>query len=152
MIHAIVHTQGVVLGRTYMPLELAYWDITNFRAHFIITSPINYYKMRRLYPHSRPDVMMITDGGTPYSEVLRFLRNRYLYLQQILAPRIVFGYKGESFQPQVLRDAGIPDRVNLEVYGVPPLKHENANGACPWHKGNRSKCALVALDRILWNR
>lgn len=146
MVHAIVHTQGVVLGRTYLPLELAYYDFLGDRAHFHILSPLNYSKIKRLYPHARPDVIVITEGGTPYSEVLAYLKMRYKYLSTH-TPHVVFGYKGACYQPQVLRDAGIPHTVNLETLGVPPL--QKSYEACRWHKGSPSKCAVAALDQIL---
>lgn len=146
MIHALVHTQGVVLGRTYLPLELAYQDVLGVRAHFHIVSPLNYSKMRRLYPHARPDVTVVTEGGTPYSEVLAFLKMRFRYLSSHF-PHVMFGYKGECYQPQVLNDAGIPHKVNIETFGVPTL--QKTLNSCRWHKGSPSKCAVAALDQML---
>lgn len=143
MISAIVHTQGVVLKSSYVPLELAYIDVLGVQAHFHINSPIPYSAMRKFYPNARPDVIVITDGGTPYSQVLEFLKNRFQFLST-LHPDTVFGYKGASFQPQVLRDAGIASIVNLEEFGVPPLSR---SFSCPWHR--RGKCAVAALDHIL---
>lgn len=143
MISAIIHTQGVVLKSTYVPLELAYVDVLGVKAHFHINSPIPYSAMRKFYPNARPDVIVITGEGTPYSQVLEFLRNRFMYLMT-LHPNTVFGYKGGSFQPQVLRDAGITSIVNLEKFGVPPITR---SFLCPWHK--RGKCAVAALDHIL---
>lgn len=146
MVHALVHTQGVVLGQTYLPLELAYQDILGVRAHFHIVSPLNYSKMRRHFPDARPDVIVITQGGTPYSEVLAFLRLRFKYLSSLI-PHVVFGYKGACYQPQVLKDAGIPHTINIEVFGVPAL--QKTHEACRWHKGSPSKCAVAALDQML---
>lgn len=143
---ALVHTQGVVLGKTYIPLELAYRDVLGESAHFLITSPLNYSKMKRLYPHARPDVLVTT--GVPYSRVLDYLKLRYQILSATF-PSVIFGYKGESYQPRVLLDAGIPNRVNVERYGVPTLQTTTNNGTCRWHKGNRHKCALAALEQIL---
>lgn len=146
--HALVHTQGVVLGNTYLPLELAYRDVLGGSAHFLITSPLNYSKMKRLYPHARPDVLVTTVQGIPYSEVLHFLKLRFQILSSTFpSTPILFGYKGNSYQPQVLVDAGIPNRVNVERFGVPAL--QVTNHICRWHKGNRRKCALVALEQIL---
>lgn len=147
MIHALVHSQGVVLGSTYYALELAYEDVTGTRAHFHITSPLGYYKMRRCYPHARPDVLVIAKGGTPYSKVLDFLKRRFRYLRDCWGEAVVFGYKGESYQPQVLRDAGISRIINVEKLGVPALRI--TDNACSWHKRTLSKCALVALNQIL---
>lgn len=148
MMHALVHTQGVVLGKTYIPLELAYMDILGERAHFLITSPLNYSKMKRLYPNARPDVLVTTVEGTAYSEVLNYLKLRFQILSDIFpSTPILFGYKGHSYQPRVLLDAGIPNRVNVERFGVPALKV--TDNICRWHKGNHRKCALAALEQIL---
>lgn len=144
MIHAVVHTQGVVLNRTYVPLELAYRDVLGVQAHFLITSPISFSRMRKLYPNSRPDVLVLADQGTPYSSVLNFLKFRYDCLHNVY-PQTVFGYKGNSFQPQVLKDAGIPFILNLEKFGIPAIIR---SGTCPWHIGNQRKCALAALEHI----
>lgn len=63
---------------------------------------------------------------------------------------IVFGYKGENYQPKILIDAGIPHIVNVEVFGVPPLRRNVAvESICSFHKGNPNKCALVALNQIV---
>lgn len=142
MIQAIVHTQGVVLGRTYVPLELAYCDHLGHWAHFLITSPISYSKMRRHYPHARPDVMVVTEGGTPYSQVLQYLKWR----SESLGKDATFGYKGESYQPQVLEDAGIHNRINVEKWIEGALRV--TDNACPWHKSAVSKCARAALEQI----
>lgn len=146
MLSAIVHTQGVVLGSTYIPLEMAYHDILNMRAHFHITSPVPYAAMRKLYPHSRPDVLVVAEGGTPYWEVLDFLKVRFRFLASQF-PAVVFGYKGESYQPQILRDAGIGSVVNVEKFGVPAL--QATADACRWHARIPSKCAVKALEQIL---
>lgn len=146
MLSAIVHTQGVVLGSTYVPLEMAYQDILGARAHLLITSPIPYAAMRKLYPHSRPDALVVTDGGTPYPEVLDFLRLRFRFLASQL-PAVVFGYKGESYQPLMLRHAGIGSVVNVEKLGVPALRV--TAHACRWHRRSPSKCAASALEQIL---
>ena len=147
MTHALIHTQGVVLGKKYVTLELAYQDVMGIRAHFHIRSPLNYSAMRKFYPNARPDVVVITEGGTSYAEVIHFLKLRFRRLSNELGPYVIFGYKGESYQPQVLRDAGIPHIMNVEKFGVPALKVTDK--ACYLHKRNESKCALVALDQIL---
>lgn len=150
MMHALVHTQGVVLGNTYLPLEIAYRDVLGGHAHLLITSPLNYSKMKRLYPNASPDVLVTTVHGVAYSEVLRFLKLRFQILASTFPATtpILFGYKGNSYQPRVLLDAGIPNRVNVEDFGVPALL-PTTDRTCPWHKGNRRKCALAALEQIL---
>lgn len=160
MLSALVHTQGVVLGSSYVPLEMAYVDVLGVQAHFLITSPISFTAMRKFYPHSRSDVTLVTEGGTPYSHVLEFLRTRYqclLLLQAPSAAAVVFGYKGGSYQPQILRDAGIPSIFNIEKWGsgaalpaLPPPPPLHTAAACPFHPPRfRSKCAAVAIDAIL---
>lgn len=152
--HAIIHTKGVVLNNIYVPLELAYCDVTGYFYHFHITSPLNYSEMRRQYGPVRPDVQVSVTSGTRYLDVLQFLRNRYDILQTLYPKdQIFFGYKGEKYQPKVLKDAEIPHIVNVETLGVPPLKEikitDNFAFSCPLHKGRLDKCALLALRRIL---
>lgn len=149
--HAVIHTKGVVLGDEYVPLELAYRDVAGLLCHFQITSPMNFSKMRRLYPNCRPDVEVTTVSGTSYSDTLKFLKNRYDFLQTVYPHTpVVFGYKGELFQPKILIDASIPNIVNVETFGVPPLKRNlNIECFCPLHKGDPNKCALVALNQIV---
>lgn len=147
---AIVHTKGVVLGDKYVPLELAYCDVTGLLSCFHITSPMNYSKMRKCYPLARPDVEVTTSGGIIYSDVLKYLKDRYEFLQNLFPnTEIVFGYKGGSFQPNILKDAGIRNIMNVEQLGVPTVNRNIMNSAnCPLHKGNLKKCALVALNQI----
>lgn len=150
-VHAIVHTQGVVLGRHYHPLELAYADRLGHVAHLLIASPIRYSDMKRQYPRSFPDVLMSVEGGASYSSVLSFLQGRYRLLQRAYpSSDIVFGYKGQSYQSDILRDAGLSNTVNLESLGrMPRLDHRTRyHPYCPWHRGH-SKCALDAVARIL---
>lgn len=150
--HAIIHTKGVVLNERYVPLELAYRDICGLLCHFQITSPMTFSQMRKMFPDCRPDVDVSVNKGTPYSDALTFLRNRYEFLQSKFPEKtIVFGYKGEKYQPQILHDADIFDTVNVEMYGVPPLNSipaTTAHVSCFLHKGKSEKCALVALNRI----
>lgn len=150
---AIIHTKGVVLGETYVPLELAYQDTLGTFCYFLITSPMNYSKMVRWYPGVRPDVLVTTTQGTPYSQILHFLKNRFEFLQNAFPDvPVFFGYKGESYQPKILRDAGILNVVNVEKFGVPPINRGPILSVkpvpCPWHKGNLNKCAMVALQQI----
>lgn len=153
MVHALIHTQGVVLNRTYIALELAYQDVSGFRTHFIITSPISFSKMKQKYRHVHADVLVTTHSGTPYSNVIQFLKDRQAFLRLYCkTDRICFGFKGNSYQPQILRDAGIADTINVEIFEVvPPLAHSGIwHPHCSWHK-SRGKCALVALEHILFH-
>lgn len=149
--HAIIHTKGVVLNGTYTPLELAYRDKTGMLCHFLITSPTNFSKMVKMDPRCRPDVLVTTTEGTHYTEVLKFLQDRFSFLQNSFPDEtVVFGFKGESYQPKILKDAGITDIVNVEQFGVPPLNRvQFYQVICPWHKGDMNKCALVALNQIV---
>lgn len=146
MLTAVVHTQGVVLQSTYIPLEVAYHDVLGFSFHALITSPLSHDALRHFYPHARSDVTMVENGGTPYSDVLQQLRERACILSTHY-PRVVFGYKGESYQPQILRDAGIVDILNVETLGVPRLPPTEE--VCSWHTRRSSKCAWVSLRHIL---
>jgi hypothetical protein len=87
----------------------------------------------------------MTDG-TPYSEVLRFLKQRKNLIENLLDV-CVFGYKGKSYQVKVLDDAGIVNHINLETFQLPKL---NYVGQCPYHKGP-SKCSRAALAQILFH-
>lgn len=148
MLSALVHTQGVVLGSTYFPLEMAYHDVLGVRAHLLIASPLPYAAMRKLYPRARPDALVVTteEGATPYAEALDFLRCRSRCLAAHL-PAVVFGCKGRSYQPQILLDAGLGGVVNVEALGVPPLRPTPT--PCRWHRGAPSKCAAWAVEQML---
>lgn len=145
MAHVIIHTQGVVLGDHYIPLELSYRDVLGFEKHFLINSPLNYSKIRRLYPSSRPDVIVTVTEGTPYSEVIAFLIERRQFLETLYQP-CVFGYKGNGYQTKVLDDAAIENRLNLNM--LPKL---NYVGHCSWHKGKFSKCSRAALAQMMYH-
>lgn len=146
MVQALIHTTGVVLGSTYIPLEFSYCDILGYKTHQLITSPINYSKIRRLYPYTRPDVHVTIKDGIPYSEVIRFLKSRYEYLLKEIG-YCTFGYKGESYQTKILRDANILDSVNIEIFNVPKLNHTHTQ--CPWHHNSYDKCSERAIEEIL---
>lgn len=153
-LHALVHTQGVVLGKQYIPLELGYIDVTGYEIHFQITSPLSYSKAKRFYKSFIPDAIMTTRQGQPYSDVLRFLRERYHELSRLYkTPEIYFGYKGRSYQPTVLRDAGLERVINVDTLGLPALRHlatsyNVGQFTCPFH--NQSfKCARLAV-RLIW--
>jgi hypothetical protein len=146
MAHAIFHTQGVVLKHVYVPLEFSYRDVCGASIHVLVRSPINYFKIRRLYPSSRPDVLVTTTEGVAYSQIISFLKARRKVLESVLqTPVVVFGYKGHN-QTKVLDDAGISHRVDVGNLGVPSLRH--VQSTCAWHKGP-SKCSRFALKQML---
>lgn len=152
-VHAIVHTTGVTLGRSYVPLEFAYTDSLGFQAHFLITSSIGFYEARRRFPHcGDPDVFMSTRAGSSIARVHKFLRKRYAVLSKSLGSRVAFGYKGNGFQARFLVDAGIPNIINLETLGVPPLPtlaQSHPRKHCPWHPSARNKCARHAVEMLV---
>lgn len=143
MAQALVHTQGVVLGDKYFPLELSYCDVLGHEMHFLINSPLNYSKIRRSYPYAKPDALVTMTDGTSYSEVLSFLKQREKLIEKTLGG-CTFGYKGNGYQTKVLDDAGITNRINLKM--LPNLTY---TGHCSWHKGNTSKCSRYALAQML---
>lgn len=143
MAQALIHTQGVVLGDKYVPLELSYTDVLGHEMHFLINSPINYSKIRRCYPFAKPDVIVTMTDGIAYSEVLTFLKERKNTIEKALGG-CTFGYKGNGYQTKVLDDAGIVNRINLKM--LPSLHYI---GHCSWHKGKASKCSRAALVQML---
>lgn len=152
--HALIHTTGVVLGKKYFPLELAYLDVTGYEIHFLLNSPYTYNEAIRTFPHARPDVLMTTLRGTGLSSVLQFLRVRHRHLREIFPDTpIVFGCKGNSLQMDVLKQTELPHLVNVETLGVPSLKVLAQTfpylvfSSCSWHV-KFSKCALVAVRLI----
>ena len=161
-VDAFVHTEGVVLGSRYVPLELTYRDRLGYETTFRINSPVSFQEARAAHLHVRPEAIMLTSHGVPYHETLRFLQDRFHLLQQRSREPVVFGYKGESYQPNVLRDAGIPKILNVEQLGVPAIrvlqqKYGHAVGGgtpCPHHMSpRRNKCSravarLVLMDMV----
>lgn len=152
-IHAIVHTVGVSLQGEYCVLELAYTDVLQHQTHFLINCPVSFPRGRRenIF-YSMPDAIVTRRGGVPQSHVFKFLKERYNVLVQALAGHpVIFGYKGIANQPQVLIDAGIPNIVNLETYGlrsVEEFKQYVEKPKCNNHKGAQSKCALYMIELI----
>lgn len=120
--HAIIHTTGVVLGKTYVPLELSYIDVTGYEIHLQITSPMSYHEATTQYSHIRPDAIMSTYRGVALDKVISFLNIRYQQLQQQFPDTlIVFGHKGNGTQLQFLQQTQIPHLENVEQLGVPAL-------------------------------
>ncbi|GIY89222.1 uncharacterized protein CEXT_656621 [Caerostris extrusa] len=151
-IHAFVHTQGVVFGRNYIPLEVAYMDVTGAVVHFRIKSPMSFMEAKRNFPHIRPDVIMCKETGVDYVYALEMLRQHVQRLMDVFqTSHIVVGYKGDSFQPQILLHAGIQHMVNVEKFNVPALRHlgQTYDPNCPFHKYPTSKCAHRAVH-LVW--
>lgn len=148
---AFVHTQGVVLGKKYIPLELSYVDFMGYRQTFLIQSPISYKKAIRCYPLSKPEVIMTTRNGIPIEYIVRFLKERYNLLG-----RSPFLCKGESYQPDILKRANIP-YTNIEtVSKVPSIRTlerlypyiDKTN--CPFHAyPGRNKCSTHVVRLLI---
>lgn len=159
MIHAFIHTQGVVLDKKYHPLELAYVDVLGHEAHFLITSPLSFAEAKQNHLHVRPDAIMTTKAGVTYSTACRFLRERQHVLSvQLNTPEIRFGHKGAGNQTPLLKAAGLLHLSNVEVYRVPSLRVLEQmwgpsilppRGICPYHAHPLSKCAFRAV-RLVW--
>lgn len=153
-IHALVHTQGVVVTNKYIVLEFAYRDVTGVVEHCLVKSPLSFRDAKRKDFRIRPDVIMTNEHGVPYASVLNFVCNQYYRLRNVLrVENVVFGFKGNSYQPKILRDAGLSSIVNIEdLGGIPSLKTLTleGNGGCPFHARNSLKCAKRATD-FIWN-
>lgn len=153
-VHALIHTTGVVLGKKYLPLELAYLDVTGYEIHFLLNSPYSYTEAIQRFPHASPDAVMTTYRGNDLSSVLHFLRVRHRQLQEIFPNTpVVFGCKGNSLQMDILKQTELPHVINVETLGVPSLKvlaqtfPHLVFPSCSWHV-KLSKCARVAIRLI----
>ncbi|GBN19807.1 hypothetical protein AVEN_267429-1 [Araneus ventricosus] len=153
-VHALIHTTGVVFGKKYVPLELAYLDVTGYEIHFLLNSPYSYTEAIQQFPHASPDVLMTTCRGMALDNVLHFLRLRHQQLQETFPDTpIVFGCKGNSLQMDVLKQTNLPHLINVETLGVPSLKvlaqtfPHLVFPSCSWHV-KFSKCARVAIRLI----
>lgn len=153
-IHALVHTQGTVVTNRYLILEVAYVDVTGATMHCHVKSPLSFGNAKRINPGIRSDVIMTNEHGVSYASVLNFLCDRYRCLQeQLNETEIVFGYRGNNYQPKILRDTGLPHIVNIESLGtLPSLKTllGTSNGGCPFHTRDTLKCARRAVE-FMWN-
>ena len=156
-IHALVHTTGVVLGSNYIPLEVAYYDVTGFECAFLVKSPLSFQEAKASFPHIRPDVKMSTRDGLTLDRVRDFLQTRYLILHSLLGSSssdIVFGHKGNSYQKTFLNQMHLPHTLNVETFLVPSLSQLRnmyphvVFPDCPHHVTS-SRCARTALHVLL---
>lgn len=152
-ISALVHSQGTVFQNQYIPLEIAYVDVTGVHVCFLIKSPLSFWDAARIDPNMKKSlhVVMTTRDGVRYSEVERFLSERYTVLKDVFGPSVLFGYKGQSYQKNVLGD--IPS-INLETLGCPSLRQlqtrfPNLQRNCPYHLYPNQKCARHVLQLLL---
>lgn len=163
---ALTHTEGVILNNKYIILELAYQDMLGLHKHFLIQSPICYTKakMYNKYLKKSLEVIMCTsyqlNGHKVYkfSEILEFLKERYAFLQYFYSFKIHFGYKGRSFQRNILSKCNIPN-INIECFGIPPIRtllsmYPYITKNCCYHKHYYNKCAehiLRLINAYFWD-
>lgn len=152
IVHALIHTTGVILGNEYFPLEMAYIDVMGYETTIHIKSPIDFMTAQREYPNARPDAVMSKYMGVSTNQWKQFLKRQYESLQaQCGTPHIVFGCKGNSNQMQVLKQADIPIVVNMETLNMPSLaalKNMYPHLVlpnCPWHVKPTDKCARLSV-------
>lgn len=159
---ALCHTEGVVLrNKKYCVLELAYYDVYRVSRHFLVRSPISYRNALRtqaILPKSLEVLMcrkhFYKDQKVyTFQEIIAFLQERYGQLKTLFGISVVFGYKGGSYQPDVLVKAGIPS-FNIERLGCPSIRSLTQpllvlRPPCLFHPSTENKCALHILQLIL---
>lgn len=157
---AIIHTEGVILFNKYVILELAYADILGVHRNFFIQSPMCYKaaKKQNKYLHMSQEVIMCTSSMYhgqrvyKYREIVYFLKHRYRFFYNYFKGNIKFGYKGKSFQENILRQSYIPC-INIEIFGIPAIKmlmkwFPKIKKSCLNHKYKNNKCAKHILHLI----
>lgn len=155
VVHALVHTTGVVLGREYVPLEVAYCDVTGYEYCFLLRSPMSFRVAQTNYPYVQPDARMSTHNGVTLDTVRQFVHDRISILKDVLKRSdIVFGYKGESHQKKFLDLMDVPHTVNVERFLVPSLfilrqlYPYMVVTDCPYHV-TISRCAFSAVRMLI---
>lgn len=157
---AIVHTEGVILFNRYVVLELAYMDVTGVQKNFLIQSPMRYKDAKKCnrYLQMSQEVVMCTSSTYcgqrvyKYREILHFLKHRFRLFDHYFRGDVQFGYKGKSFQQDILKQSSIP-RINIEMFGIPAIKtlmefYPYARKQCFFHKHYHNKCAKHILKLI----
>lgn len=155
MIAALVHSQGYVFDKHFYCLEFAYSDILNNRSLFLIKSPRSYTILKTLRPKLPITVSVNPPGETvSYGYVIDFLRKKYKEIQRLFpGETIVFGYKGKSYQSDILQHARIPYIVNVEIFGVPRIDllmemYPDEQRMCNRHPKREKRCADLILRII----
>lgn len=155
MIAALVHSQGYVFDKHFYCLELAYTDIWGHHCVFLIKSPRSYKNLKMLRPKLPITVLVNRPGKTvSYNYVIDFLRKKYGNFQRLLPyETIVFGYKGKSYQSDILQHARIPHIVNMEIFGVPRIDllmemYPEEQRMCDLHPKREKRCAELILRLI----
>lgn len=159
-IAAIIHTEGVILFNRYVVLELAYVDILDVQRHFFIQSPMRYKDAKKYnkYLQMSQEVIMCTDNTFygqrvyKYREIVHFLKQRFRLFHDYFKGNVQFGYKGKSFQQDILQKSCIP-RINIENYGIPAIQtlikwYPYMRKYCFFHKYDHNKCAKHILKLI----
>ena len=155
---AWIHTEGALLRNRYHVFELAYQDILGVQKTFFIKSPISYYLAKKQNPYLHKSCETIICKKDMYKNnkvysfntVLSFLKRQF-YMLSIMFKNCLFGYKGTSFQQDILKKANIP-AVNLEDLNFPSittLAHRYPHierKDCPFHPSKVNKCATYILN------
>lgn len=152
---AWIHTEGVILLNQYYVLELAYEDILGCKKLFLIKSPASYYTAKQINPHLDKSCEVIFCRRSIYkncpvynfAQVLDFLWGKF----QKFGPDAVFGYKGRSYQYDILKKANIPG-INLEMLNMPSITTLTKmfpnvkRHPCKFHMSEKNKCAAHILN------
>lgn len=152
---AWIHTEGVILLNQYYVLELAYEDVLGCKKLFLIKSPMSYYAATKINPHLDKSCEVILSRQFifknypvyTFTQVLNFLWKKF----KAFGSNAVFGYKGKSFQYDILKKANIP-AINLETLNMPSiatLKKMFPNvkrQPCAFHVSENNKCAAHVLN------
>ena len=155
---AWIHTEGALLSNKYHVFELAYQDILGMQKTFFIKSPISYYTAKKQNPYLQKSCETIICTKSMYknnkvysfNSVLNFLKKQF-YLFKMIFKNCLFGYKGASFQPDILRKANIP-AINLEDLKFPSIatlaqRYPHIKRQyCPFHPSKYNKCATHILN------
>lgn len=153
-VHALVHTTGVVFDREYVPLEVAYLDVTGLAQDFLVKSPLSFREAKKRFPRIRPDAKMSTRDGFTLDDIRQFLLSRNAFLQKLLnRPDVVFGYKGDSYQKTFLDRMRLPHVLNVERFLVPTIARLRYMypflifPECPHHVTS-SRCARATVHLL----
>ena len=155
---AFVNSQGFVINKKFYCLEFTYTDIiTNgllcYRYHAFVECPFSDIKSE--YPKLPINVIVNPPCPTvTYDFLVNFLRKRYQEIQKLYPnEQLVFCYKGDKHQSQVLRDANIPNILNIDIVGVPSLgwlmyMYPNEKTICSYHPKRVKQCAQRTLKLV----
>ena len=155
MIAAIVHSQGFVINKMFYCLEFSYTDILERRHHFFVESPFTFSNLKFHYPLLPITVTVNPPMRMKYNEVLKFLRLKYRELEKAFPDRrLFFGYKGKSYQLDILYNAGIEKVMNVENLGVPSIQrltemYPEELMLCRYHPRRETRCAERTVRLVI---